>query len=645
METLCGLCGAKGLKRQLILFQLNLEEAILMCENKECVYPLGVTENSKLIVRRQVSEMSPQGRRKRKKKKQKQREEVVPKLVDSIREMRFLEIYLHWQNVDALCWLHSAMSLVVHNVTLVTSTFSMAQDVNSLLKTVLELFNKAQDLSSASREQAAKVLQEAREKVWSYLQPLLKCKYGVQDSPVDALRLLLRQNGLLSEKTLQIYHWEFSCKACGYQQINKGSKHLVTFPNVEEGFTLQDPVFERPCFKCGAPKQKSKLVYEKMPECVLLHFEQGLRSLEDLSFKGQNGHYIITQMVQYKRTPDHFVCWTKEPRGNRWMEIDDVKLPLCHWTSSFPSIPPSEVHIAVWEKVSHDRVLQFPTMKGSNTREPKKTLPNSREGRSAIENSSRPLSDIDCDVTIAQAGDREKVLLSPTSSSSGSLLPGTARNNQKSHNAQFKLQAGSFEPYIPRKKRLLNASSSHSPVCSKQDPARSPLQPFLTWQDIKEQSEKLSGDDLQSDSGYSSPPSVSSCSSPLSIQSSSGTTLSDCLEDIHVSNDLEKQDANKETVNAVEDKFLQVSDQFAPGVSLSCKAKSRVLSDKTLPEASLSGSCNSIELANKLEELLPECLLGNSKEFSRGDSSVLHMADFEKLSEEQDQFIRDLLAV
>ena len=141
--------------------------------------------------------------------------------MDSIREMRFLEIYLHWQNVDALCWLHSAMSLVVHNVTLVTSTFSIAQDVNSLLKTVLELFNKAQDLSSASREQAAKVLQEAREKVWSYLQPLVKCKYGVQDSPVDALRLLLRENGLLSEKTLQVYHWEFSCKACGYQQINK----------------------------------------------------------------------------------------------------------------------------------------------------------------------------------------------------------------------------------------------------------------------------------------------------------------------------------------------------------------------------------------------------------------------------------------
>ena len=35
MESLCGICGAKGLKKQLVLFQLNLEEAILMCESKE----------------------------------------------------------------------------------------------------------------------------------------------------------------------------------------------------------------------------------------------------------------------------------------------------------------------------------------------------------------------------------------------------------------------------------------------------------------------------------------------------------------------------------------------------------------------------------------------------------------------------------
>lgn len=53
----------------------------------------------------------------------------------------------------------------------------------------------------------------------------------------------------------------------------------------------------------------------RMPECVLFHFEQGLQSFEDLSFKGHNEHYILTQIIQYKRSPDHFICWTREPKG------------------------------------------------------------------------------------------------------------------------------------------------------------------------------------------------------------------------------------------------------------------------------------------------------------------------------------------
>ena len=55
-----------------------------------------------------------------------------------------------------------------------------------------------------------------------------------------------------------------------------------------------------------------------MPRVVLLHFEQGLRldSFQDLSFKGENDHYIMTQFIQYKQNPDHFIGWTREPKGN-----------------------------------------------------------------------------------------------------------------------------------------------------------------------------------------------------------------------------------------------------------------------------------------------------------------------------------------
>lgn len=35
MERFCSLCQVNGLKRRLILFQLNLKEAILLCEDKD----------------------------------------------------------------------------------------------------------------------------------------------------------------------------------------------------------------------------------------------------------------------------------------------------------------------------------------------------------------------------------------------------------------------------------------------------------------------------------------------------------------------------------------------------------------------------------------------------------------------------------
>lgn len=655
MESLCGICGAKGLKKQLVLFQLNLEEAILMCESKECIYPLGVADNSKLIVRRQASEIS--ANRRKRKKKHKTKELVVPEIKNDVKELQSLESYLHWQNVDALCWLHSLLSLIVHNVTLVTTALSLAQNGVSLLKTVVTLFNNAQDVSSADREQAMGSLKEARDNVWRYLQPSLKCQHGVQDSPVTALPLLLRENGALAEKALQIYRWEFNCNACGYHQIDKRSKHLVTFPNVGRNFGLHNPVFERQCFKCGASKQRSKLVYERMPECVLFHFEQGLQSFEDLNFKGHNEHYILTQIIQYKRSPDHFICWTREPKGNRWMEIDDLNFQHCSWVSLLPNIPPSEVHIAVWEKVSSNLISQLTTLKEVVRRGTEQNLTIIKESCSDTKCSSRPLSDIDCNVTIASTViNGKKTLNSPTSCGPDSSLPIIATGSRVSRRSQAKLKAGKFEPYIPRKKRLLSPSSTNSSVCSRQDfdisisspLSPSPSQPFLTWQDIKEQTNKLNVDDLQSDSGYSSPLSVSSCSSlPLGQSIGSGNSLSDCLEDVHTSNDAEKQELDKVTDDAVRDNFAG-SVKVALSVSLSGKTKSSMLqgeNQQKMSSHSTSWNDYSIELASELDELLPDCLMENSKEFSLSDSisANLKLADIEKLSDEQDQFIRDLL--
>lgn len=58
-------------------------------------------------------------------------------------------------------------------------------------------------------------------------------------------------------------------------------------------------------------------VFHRMPGCIFLHFEQGLKleSFQDLRLEVENGQYIMTQFIQYKRDPDHFICWTKEPEG------------------------------------------------------------------------------------------------------------------------------------------------------------------------------------------------------------------------------------------------------------------------------------------------------------------------------------------
>ena len=344
------------------------------------------------------------------------------------------------------------------------------------------------------------------------------------------------------------------------------------------------------------------------------------------------------------------------------MESDDLKSPLCKWSASLPAIPPSEIHIAVWEKVCS--VASSPLVQAAEKTTTgdiqEKHVKNIKVNCSPVTiNSSMPLLNIDSNLKVAPTADVDKARLTQPLSSPLLLPPATIKSRTLSLGSQHhKLGVGKFEPYIPRKKRLVSYSCPTSPICVKADPDRStaPLaspslsQPFLTWQDIKEQTKKTNADDLQSDSGYSSPPSVSSCSSLCVSQSSIGAAVSDCVEDPHVDRADDKRDIDKSVSNMVEDTFsCDITKLCESNVFSSCQAKSGLLQDNTRQQISPRGLCHSTELANKLEELLPDCLLENSRDFVHSDATKdgkkLKMADFEKLSDEQDQFIRDLLAV
>lgn len=316
------------------------------------------------------------------------------------------------------------------------------------------------------------------------------------------------------------------------------------------------------------------------------------------------------------------------------MELDDLKSPVCQWSSSPPNVLPSEVHIAVWEKeftVSHP--LLTPEPNKSNTAE------FISEDMKVAQSSSSSFLNIDCNTAVSTCKDVSHGPLSPPLRSPA-FSP--LRGKTSSLALPQKARAGQFEPYVPRKKRLISQSCPSSPLCNNSDVNMSPLpspklsQSFLTWQDIKEQSKKIAVDDLQSDSGYSSPASVSSCGSAPFGQSNLGASVSDHVDDLHESVD-KKANAGEQT-----DHLCMGShncDDLA--MSSSCSSSQRKSTD-------LLREVDSFDLAGKLEQLLPDCLLENPRSLVKPCTTNVmetNLETFVKLSAEQDQFILDLLAV
>lgn len=318
------------------------------------------------------------------------------------------------------------------------------------------------------------------------------------------------------------------------------------------------------------------------------------------------------------------------------MELDDLKSPVCCWSSSLPNVLPSEVHIAVWEKVcTVSQPLLTPVataVKESNKTELKTSFKEKlAEDVKMSKTSFMSLLNIDCNTPMTSCKDIDKGLLSPPLRSP---VLSSLRGRTSSLVLPQKTRAGHFEPYIPRKKRLVSQSCPNSPLCRDESVSPLPTPPFLTWQDIKEQNKKITVDDLQSDSGYSSPASVSSCGSLPPGQSNLGTTPNDHLEDLH-----EHEKGN----------IAGQTDHFHEG-SLICndsKLSSKVCSSHRTNK-DLLHEVDSLDLADKLEQLLPDCLLENprdSKHSTTTNAMETKLVDFVKLSAEQDQFILDLLAV
>ncbi|KAH3709360.1 uncharacterized protein LOC127857684 isoform X2 [Dreissena polymorpha] len=308
--------------------------------------------------------------------------------------------FVQWRNKDNLCWLDVVLCLCVHNVTLKRQvTF----DTDCLIYKLLKAHNQAQSLLSKSscdgnqdlanhsyrqlantvrgindnenksllkeNESAFKkkevlfdnseienILNGVREEVWQFLQTKLRCSRGQHESPVFAFPLFLRQSPELSDVFKMKYSFEYKCSCCEYTESHSFENLLPTFPELVDNFSISSPSHKKKCPECGNSEDVRTMVYKDIPDALLMHFTSGLPSmpLSDLQLNHHGNTYAVTGLVQYQEgtdVPNHFVAWLRNPDDNMWMKCDDLDGSVCAFNHSQPSVPSSQVHIVMWEKV------------------------------------------------------------------------------------------------------------------------------------------------------------------------------------------------------------------------------------------------------------------------------------------------------
>ncbi|NXI47539.1 USPL1 isopeptidase, partial [Galbula dea] len=268
------------------------------------------------------------------------------------------DLCLQWRNVHNLCWLDSILSALVH---LETLKFILAEECNDgkcLLQELLTEYNQAAVLLNTCKRSKVKDilpkaeshLNEIRHRMFTKLQPQIKCELGKEESLVFALPLLLRLDQQAEQLFLHSCWWKFECVCCGYKHQDRFRKTLTTFTNIIHDWHPLHAISFGPCNNCSARSQRRQMTFEKVPSILMLHFVEGLphNNLKNYSFQFEDNTYKITSIVQYQTDKKHFITWSLNPDGT-WLECDDLKGPYCKRHKRF-EVPPSEIHIVIWEK-------------------------------------------------------------------------------------------------------------------------------------------------------------------------------------------------------------------------------------------------------------------------------------------------------
>ncbi|NXY89858.1 USPL1 isopeptidase, partial [Alcedo cyanopectus] len=269
-----------------------------------------------------------------------------------------IDLCLQWRNVHNLCWLDCILSALVH---LETLKFDLAEECNAgkcLLRELLTKYTQATVLLNTCKRskrkdvlpKAESHLNEIRNRMFTQLQPQLKCELGKMESPVFVFPLLLQLDQQSEKMFLHSFSWKFECVHCGYKYQTRFRKTLTTLTNIIPDWHPLNAVQVGPCNHCDDRSQRRQMILEKIPSIFMLHFVEGLphNNLKSYSFQFEEDTYQITSIVQYQTAKKHFITWSLNPDGT-WLECDDLKGPYCKRHKRF-EVPPSEIHIIIWEK-------------------------------------------------------------------------------------------------------------------------------------------------------------------------------------------------------------------------------------------------------------------------------------------------------
>ncbi|NWT53161.1 USPL1 isopeptidase, partial [Erythrocercus mccallii] len=268
------------------------------------------------------------------------------------------DLCLQWRSIHNLCWLDCILSALVHLETLKSALAEEYNNGKCLLQKLVTKYNQASVLLNTCKwsrvkdvlPKAESQLNEIRNIMFTELQPQLRCELGNVENPVFALQLLLQVDQQAEKLFLHSFSWKFECVNCGHKYQDRLKKTLTTFTNVIPDWHPLNAVHIGPCNNCGNTSQRQQMILEKLPSILMLHFMEGLphNNLEKYSFQFEEDTYQITSVVQYQTDKKHFISWSLNPDGT-WLECDDLKGPYCKKHKRF-EVPPSEIHIVIWEK-------------------------------------------------------------------------------------------------------------------------------------------------------------------------------------------------------------------------------------------------------------------------------------------------------